>query len=191
MRSRFLLVVFEILTDRATGILALIRTASGSVLTAVFLAILSSKVPKQIASHVPPAALEAGLPSSSLSALFTALAAGTPTALSNVPGMTAAIETAVADAMAEAYAGAYAYVYYATIAVGAVGLIAVFAIKDYDSMLTTHVSRQIYKRGEAEQQQTAKGGDSLHEQGQVESNAEMAEVKAHADIVETTPAARR
>ena len=72
---------------------------------------------------MPPAALNAGLPQSSLTALFEAIAAGTPSALAKVPGITPSIEAAVAAALSNAYAAAYAYVYYAAVAVGVVGLV--------------------------------------------------------------------
>ena len=114
-------------------------------MTAVFVAILSAKATPEIISHVTPAALEAGLPQSSLTDLFTAIAAGTTASLEAVPGMTTEIEAAVADALSDGYAAAYSYVYYAAVAVGIVGLIACISLKDYDSLFTGHVSRQIYK----------------------------------------------
>ncbi|EXJ70269.1 uncharacterized protein A1O5_06337 [Cladophialophora psammophila CBS 110553] len=134
-----------------TTVLGLIRTATGSIMTAVFLAILSSKVPKEILRNVPPAAVDAGLPKSSLPALLAAITTGTSEAYAKVPGLTAKIEAVVSEALAQSYAAAYAYVYYAAVAVGIVGMVAVIAIKDYDSMLTGHVPRQIYKRGEEDE----------------------------------------
>ncbi len=133
--------------NTVTAIIFCFRTAFGSVMAAVFLAILSSKVPKEIAAYVPAAALKAGLPQSSLKDLFTAIAAGTPKALAAVPGITPEIELAVAESLSNAYAAAYAYVYYAAIAVGGVGLIACICIKDYDKFFTDHVPRQIYRPG--------------------------------------------
>lgn len=103
-------------------------------MTAIFLAILSSKVPKEIAKHVPSAALKAGLPESSLLDLFAAIAKGTPAALAAVPGINLKIEEAVGASLSNAYASAYAYVYYAALAVGGVGVIACFCIKDYDKV---------------------------------------------------------
>ncbi|KKY26999.1 putative trichothecene efflux pump [Phaeomoniella chlamydospora] len=129
----------------AFSIVFLIRAAFGTIMTAVFVAILSAKATPEIISHVTPAALEAGLPQSSLTDLFTAIAAGTTAALEAVPGMTTEIEAAVADALSDGYAAAYSYVYYAAVAVGIVGLIACISLKDYDSLFTGHVSRQIYK----------------------------------------------
>ena len=105
------------------SIIFLGRTAVGSIFTAVFVAILTNKVPGELAKYVPSAAEQAGLPASSIKPLFTAIAAGTSDALLAVPGMTPEIAAAVGAALANAYAATYAYVYYAAIAIGIVGLI--------------------------------------------------------------------
>jgi len=104
-------------------------------------------VPEKLASIVPPAVIKAGLPASSISDLFAAITVGTPEALAKVPGIDSRIEAALAAALSNAYAAAYAYVYYAAVAVGLVGLIACFCIRDYDQYFNNHVPRQIYKSG--------------------------------------------
>lgn len=86
-------------------------------------AILNNKVGPELQSHVTPAALDAGLPASSLPTLFEAITLGTVSALSSVPGMNSSIESAVGNAIANGYAAAYAFVYYAAVAIGAVGFI--------------------------------------------------------------------
>ena len=68
------------------SIIFLARTAAGSIFTAVFVAILQNKAPGELVKYVTPAALNAGLPKSSVPALFKAIAAGTPQALAAVPG---------------------------------------------------------------------------------------------------------
>lgn len=124
------------------------RTAWGSIFTTVFLAILTAKIPIEIASHVPAAVTAVGLPASSLTGLFAAVANGTPAALEAVPGFNAEVGTALASSLSASYAAAYAYVYYAAVAVGCCGIIAACCMKDYDDLLTTHISRQIYHKGE-------------------------------------------
>lgn len=131
-------------------------------------AILDNKIPIELQNHVIPAALNAGLPKSSLTDLFDALALGTPAALAKVPGIDASIEAAVGAAVAKGYSAVYAYVYYAAIAVGLVGLIgtlplpsvrfakielmaiACCCVRDYDQYFTSHVPRQIYKSNQTE-----------------------------------------
>ncbi len=123
------------------------RTAIGSIMTTVFVAILSNKTPEKMASIIPPRALDAGLPSSSLTSLMSAIALDSPAAIAAVPGMTPAIQLAVSNALSDAYAAAYAFVYYAAVAVGGAGLIAVLCMRDYDHELTSHVPRKIYPGG--------------------------------------------
>lgn len=116
-------------------------------MTTVFVAILSNKTPETISSIIPPRVLDAGLPSSSLTSLMAAIALDSPAAIAAVPGMTPAIELVLSNALSDAYAAAYAFVYYAAVAVGGVGLIAVLCMRDYDHELTTHVPRKIYAGG--------------------------------------------
>jgi hypothetical protein len=126
------------------------RSAVGAIMAAVFVAILGNKAPAKILAYVPPAAIDAGLPESSLPELFEAIGAGTPTALAQVSGMTPQINGAVETSLSNAYAAAYAYVYYAAVAVACVGLVACICVKDYDDLFTSHIPRQIYASGEKE-----------------------------------------
>lgn len=127
-----------------SAIIFLFRTAVGSIFTAVFVAILTNKVPEKLATIVPPAVINAGLPASSIPDLFAAITVGTPAALAAVPGINPQIEAVLGAALSNAYAAAYKYVYYAAVAVGLVGLIACFCIRDYDQYFNSHVPRQIY-----------------------------------------------
>lgn len=124
--------------------MACFRTAVGAVMTAVFIAVLDSKVPVKIASMVPPAAVAAGLPSSSIPSLAAAIANGSADALANVPGMNSSIEATVQDALSDAYAASYAYVYYSVLAIGMVAIICAFAMRDFDHGMTGHVVKKIY-----------------------------------------------
>jgi hypothetical protein len=114
-------------------------------MTAVYLAILSSKTTQKLSTHISPVAIDAGLPRASVPQLLQAIAIGTPAAMEKVPGINSGIEAAVGAELPYAYAAAYAYVYYAAMAVASVGLIACLFVKDYDPFLTNHVPRQIYK----------------------------------------------
>ena len=113
-------------------------------MTAVFLAILDNKLPQKITLMVPPAAVAAGLPESSLAALTEAVANGTESALASVPGMTDTISTAVTRAVVDANVASYAYVYYSVLAIGGVAIIAACSMRDYDDRLSNHVAKQIY-----------------------------------------------
>ncbi|OAL40510.1 hypothetical protein AYO20_00246 [Fonsecaea nubica] len=132
----------------AYAILSAVRTVSGAIFQAVFIAILTSKSKAAIAATVPEAVLQAGLPQTSLPQLFAAVEAQSPTALAAVPGMTPRIQAVLTSTIADAYSTAFAYVYYAAVAVGATAIIASLFLKDYDQFLTGHIPRQIYKKDE-------------------------------------------
>jgi hypothetical protein len=119
-----------------------------AIFTAVFLAILNNKVPGELQNHVVPAALSAGLPSSSIPDLFAAITNGTTAAIQAVPGINAQIIVDVANATTDAYAAAYAFVYYTAMAVGLFGLILSCFMRDMDVYLTGHIPKQIYKNEE-------------------------------------------
>ena len=153
-------------------------------------AILNNHVPTELASYVPPAATNAGLPSSSITALFDALAAGTPSALAKVPGITPSVEAAVAAAIADAYGAAYAYVYYAAIVVGLVGRIgssvkltvmtdcvtACSSVRDYDQYFTGLIPWQIYKATQADvptEKKMADDSGSIEHSNSGETNTSM------------------
>jgi MFS family permease len=125
----------------ALGALGSIRSGGASVATAIYSTILSNKLGKFIPEYVTPAALSAGLPSSSLPSLFTNLTAGT---LAKVPGIDESIITAVVNANASAAAMAFKYVWYAVIAFAVVAVGAACLTIDYGEYLTDEVSRKMH-----------------------------------------------
>ena len=98
---------------------------------------------EKIPAYVTSAATEAGLPASSLLALFQAIQSQSPTALAQVPGMTPDILVQVSTALRNAYSDSYAYVYYAALAVGGTALIASFWLTDYDRFMTGHTPKPL------------------------------------------------
>lgn len=133
--------------DRELAILFTMRTVLGSVFTAIYLAILNNKLPTEIQSHVESAATAAGLPTSVYPSLFAAVANGTSAAYNDVPGMTSSIEADIMNAVTDGRVKSYSYIYFATIAVNAMPIIAGFLMKDYDHLMNAHVPRQIYRNG--------------------------------------------
>ncbi|KAL2013514.1 hypothetical protein VTN00DRAFT_1039 [Thermoascus crustaceus] len=122
------------------------RTIFGSIFTAAFITVYSNKVPGKLQSNVVPAVTAAGSPESSIPALMTAISAGTATALKAVPRMTPQIISVTNNAVADSYAAAYAYVYYFSLALGCLAIIAAACARDFDCYLTDHVSRQIHRK---------------------------------------------
>ena len=92
----------------ALGALGSIRSGGASVATAIFSTILTNKLTKYTPLYVLPAALDAGLPQSSIKALFANLAVDE---LAETPGITPKIITAVVAANAQAGADSFRYVF--------------------------------------------------------------------------------
>lgn len=111
----------------------------------IYLAIYSDRLTAYLPREIVPAVEAAGLPASSISALFAAVNNGTKTALSDVPGMNDQILDALALATKHAYAHTFKIVYLATLAFTGIGLIAAFFIKDVDKYLTNYVNKTIHR----------------------------------------------
>ncbi|OQU97446.1 hypothetical protein CLAIMM_03376 [Cladophialophora immunda] len=152
------------------AILFLARTTLGSIFATIYLAILNNKLPGEIASKVPQAALAAGLPKSSLADLLQAAAAGTTAAFSAVPGMTPEIQQAAINALLHARSVAYSYIYYSSIPVNFCGVVAALCMRDYDHLLNSHVPRQIYSHGQ--------GADAAEKQAADEERSPVETVDA-------------
>lgn len=76
----------------ASGLLASIRSAGGSVSVAIYVAILNNRLADTLPANIGPAAIAAGLPSEQLSTVVNAVKAGTLAKLSGLtPGVKAAI----------------------------------------------------------------------------------------------------
>ncbi|OAL29462.1 hypothetical protein AYO20_09199 [Fonsecaea nubica] len=127
----------------ALGALGSIRSSGASVATAIYTTILSNKLSDFTGPRVTQAALAAGLPQDSLSALLTSLASGD---LSGVSGMNPTITAAVAAATASAAADAFKYVWYAVVAFACVAVIAACFTVNYGDFMTDEVARKMHGR---------------------------------------------
>lgn len=130
------------------ALLSGLRSISGAVFTAAFVAILNSKARSKVASYVSRTAIKAGLSPAVLEQLFEAIQSQSAEAFSKIPGMTEQIQLDISRTLQDAYADAFSYVYYAAAAVGAVAVIAAMCLKDYDKYMTGHTPKQISKREE-------------------------------------------
>lgn len=125
------------------GTISCIRSVAGSIFTAIYLAVLNSKAKSKIASIVPQAAIEAGLPQSSLMDLFEALKVGSEAAFAKVPGITAQIEAAVIQAQRVAYSEAFRFVYYSAMPLLGCAIIASIFLPDYNRYMNGHMPKPI------------------------------------------------
>ncbi|KAK6387545.1 hypothetical protein LTS17_000814 [Exophiala oligosperma] len=121
-----------------------IRTAAGSIGTAVFVAILNNKMQPTIQKYVTKAVLPLGLPKTSLGPLIKALVASGPArtkALHAVPGITPEVMSAAQNAYDNGLVAAYRYMYYAAIAFGVWSIVAALCLRSMDHLLTNHVPK--------------------------------------------------
>lgn len=124
----------------ATGVLGSIRALGGAVAQSLYVSVLNNELAKKIPEYVTPAATEAGLSSSSLTALFAGITAGD---FSTVPGMTTEIAAAVSSALVTAYTKSFHIVFYATIPFSCLVLIASCLVPDVEKFLTRNVAKRL------------------------------------------------
>lgn len=128
-----------------TGVMGAIRTALSAIATSMYSSILATESAKYIPQKVSPAALAAGLPESSLPALFAGIPLGSFT---DVPGISPEIIAATGAAVKEAYAMTFKVVYLCTLPFGALLIIAALLSPNVEQYLTDEVARKMHKSGE-------------------------------------------
>ena len=111
---------------------------------ALYSSILNNELGKKTPELVAPAATKAGLPQSSLEALFAAIPTGD---FSAVPGVTQDVAAAVAGALKEAYTGSFRTVFYATIPFSAILLVGAFLVPNMEKYLSGNVAKKLRPGG--------------------------------------------
>jgi hypothetical protein len=125
----------------ATGVGGACRAGSGAVATAIYVTILNNMLAKNVPKYVAPAALDAGLPKSSLPALLTGLSSGNFTA---VPSLTPSIETVARAAYKTANSESYKVVYLASIAFGLLAIAFSFLTPNLETQFSDSVARKLH-----------------------------------------------
>lgn len=129
----------------AGGISGAIRSLGGTVASAVYGAVLTNRLAQTIPQYVPPAAINAGLPSSSIPQLINALTGTNATAISAVPGAHANILAAAGMAYQHANSQAYKTVFLSTIAFSGLSMIMLYWVPKLDPRKKGYVSRTIQR----------------------------------------------
>lgn len=111
----------------------------------MYSSILSTEAAKYIPQKVIPAATAAGLPASSLPALFQGITAGS---FRNVPGINPNIILATSSAVKDAYALSFRTVYLCTLPFGALLIAAALFSPNVEKYLTDEVARKMHGRNE-------------------------------------------
>ncbi|KIW01794.1 uncharacterized protein PV09_06966, partial [Verruconis gallopava] len=127
----------------ANGFLGSIKQIAGSVAVSIYVAVLTNRIDVELPKAVTSAAINAGLPSTSVVAVLGAVANGTTAALNAVPGINPNIEAAVTNGVKTAYASSFKTVYLVTIAFGGIAFIAALFTSNINAMLNNYVSRRI------------------------------------------------
>ncbi|KAF2186650.1 fungal trichothecene efflux pump [Zopfia rhizophila CBS 207.26] len=126
------------------GVLGAIRTATSAVATSMYSSILTTEAGKYIPKYVAPAAVNAGLPESSLPALFAGITTGN---FSAVPDITTGIIVVVGDQVKHAYSLAFRTVFLCTLPFGVLLLIAAILTPNVEDYLTDEVARKLHGNG--------------------------------------------
>ncbi|CAK7212639.1 hypothetical protein SBRCBS47491_001535 [Sporothrix bragantina] len=127
----------------AMGFFASVRAITGTIALSIYVSVYSARLPVYLGREVPKYAEAAGLPVSSVTDLMTAFANGTTAALESVPGMTSDILTAVSEGSLAGYHDTFKVVFLATLAFGALSIIAAFFIQEIGHLLNNFINKTL------------------------------------------------
>ncbi|KAI1854215.1 hypothetical protein JX265_000619 [Neoarthrinium moseri] len=128
----------------ATGVMGSLRALAGAVAQALYVSVLSNKLNDYVPQYVAPAAIDAGLPPSSLPQLFAGITAGSFT---TVPGISDSIIAAVGNALKAAYTDAFKVVFYCTIPFSVILIVASAFVPNMEKYLGNNVARRLQNQG--------------------------------------------
>ncbi|KIW90840.1 uncharacterized protein Z519_08623 [Cladophialophora bantiana CBS 173.52] len=128
----------------AVGFATSVRTLGGAIATTIYTTVLSNRLSSTIPALVPPAAIEAGLPPTSLPALLEVLQGLAP--LSSVPGLTDTILAAARVAYRTASIQAYRSCFYTTIAFGGLGIVGACFVPNRSKKTDKLVAKELHHK---------------------------------------------
>ncbi|KAI5458995.1 trichothecene efflux pump [Mariannaea sp. PMI_226] len=128
----------------ATGILGSIRGFGGAIAEALYVSVLNNELAKNIPNLVAPAAVQAGLPESSVKQLLAGTSSGD---FSAVPGMTDKILAVVGLALKDSYIASFKIVFYTTIPFSFILLASSFFVPDMEKYLGNKVAKKLQRMG--------------------------------------------
>ena len=137
----------------ATGLAFSARAIGGAFGSAVLDAIINGKLAKTYAPKVSAAAIQAGLPSSSVRALLEAM--GTGKGLMAIPGITPDVLGAASKASEWAYAHAYNLAWWSILPFVVIALIAEGCLKGVKELMTERVEATVENVDEVDLKATA------------------------------------
>jgi hypothetical protein len=135
----------------AGGFSGAMRGTLSAVATVIYSTVLSNRLASTIPANVYPAALNAGLPISSLESLVLGLDGTIALSVDTVPGLTSAIVREATDAYKLANAQAYRTVFLSTLGFGVLGIVLVWFAVGVPAGQENFVAAHIHKRNEQRQ----------------------------------------
>jgi hypothetical protein len=131
----------------AAGVAGSSRSAISTVASTIYSVVLATRTATELGRQIPAAVLAAGLPTDSVSAYMTAIAAGGSKALlSEVQGLTPEVLAAGTEAYRWAYTDAYKTIFLVSLAFGGLAIIASFFIPDVDHLMDGKVAATLTGR---------------------------------------------
>lgn len=127
----------------ATAATTCSRAVAAAVFTAIASAAMTSRLDKYIPAYTAKAALEAGLPQSSLAGFIKALTSGDTVALQNVAGVSSHITEAGVIALKQAYADGIRVVFIIAAPFGVLAIIACIFLGDVKSVMNYGVDAPV------------------------------------------------
>ncbi|KAF4630574.1 hypothetical protein G7Y89_g7563 [Cudoniella acicularis] len=125
----------------ATGLAFSARALGGAFGSAILDTIINGKIASDYAPSVSSAAINAGLPESSIPALLTAFATGQ--GFAKIPGINGGILGAATDASHTVYAAAYRLAWSSIIPFVVVAMVAICFLKGVKELMTEHVEATV------------------------------------------------
>lgn len=122
----------------------------------IYVSIYQTRLKVVLPQDIAGAVEKAGLPKSSLPALFDAIANGTSSALDSVPGINDTIEAAVGSGTKLGYHHSFKPAFLASIAFGSLAIISSVFIQDVSHLLTNEINKKIRLSGK-KTEETSKG----------------------------------
>ncbi|KAL8278276.1 hypothetical protein RQP46_009308 [Phenoliferia psychrophenolica] len=127
----------------ATALVISSRAIGGALGIAICGAVFTSKVTESIPAYVAKAALEAGLPATSLKQFIGGLATKNATLVGTTPGVTTLIVEVGTDAIRRAYLYSFQMMWLTAIPFIAVGILGLFALKSTKKEMNAVVDRPV------------------------------------------------
>lgn len=127
----------------ATAVITSARAVAATVFTAIYAAALSTRMETNIPRYISKAALQNGLPESSIKPFIGALTGHNATAVGLVPGVDPAIAQAGRNALDHAYADGLRVVYIIAAPFGALACIICYFLGDLRKTMNYHVDAPI------------------------------------------------